>query len=274
VSTAVLERSGGEANSATAIFQDITDLERIDELHVRTQRFEAVAALSASLAHEIKNPLASIRSSIEQLSGDSLASDDRSVLERLVLAESDRLSRLLSEFLDYSVMKMGASEEVDLKALVADCISLSKQHPDLAAVELVTEVDEGPVRVMGDGDLLHRALFNLLLNGAQSAGAGGKVVVALAPATGTRDPRGDGLEYPVRLTVRDSGPGIDAETASRVFDPFFTTKKSGSGLGLAVVHRAVEAHQGVTFVDRAPEGGARFVIFLPGIPGDQSGAET
>jgi len=274
VSTAVLERSGGEANSATAIFQDITDLERIDELHVRTQRFEAVAALSASLAHEIKNPLASIRSSVEQLSGDSLAPDDRSVLERLVLAESDRLSRLLSEFLDYSVMKMGASEEVDLKALVADCISLSKQHPDLAAVELVTEIDEGPVRVMGDGDLLHRALFNLLLNGAQSAGAGGKVVVALALATGMRDPRGDGLEYPVRLAVSDSGPGIDAETASRVFDPFFTTKESGSGLGLAVVHRAVEAHHGVTFVDRAPEGGARFVIFLPGIPGDQSGAET
>ena len=274
VSTAVLERTGGEANSVTAIFQDITDLERIDELHVRTQRLEAVAALSASLAHEIKNPLASIRSSVEQLSGNSLESDDRAVLERLVLSESDRLSRLLSEFLDYSVMKIGAKEELDVGALVQDCISLAKQHPDLAAVDLVTEVDEGPVRVMGDGDLLHRALFNLLLNGAQSAGAGGRVVVSLTAAPDARDRRGASSEYPVRLAVRDSGPGIDAETASRVFDPFYTTKESGSGLGLAVVHRAVEAHQGVTFVDRAPEGGAQFAIFLPGIPGEQYGEDA
>jgi two-component system sensor histidine kinase PilS (NtrC family) len=274
VSTAVLERSGKQANSATAIFQDITDLERIDELHIRTQRFEAVAALSASLAHEIKNPLASIRSSAEQLSGHSLALDDRGTLERLVLAESDRLSRLLSEFLDYSVMKIGAKEAVDLRSLVNDCISLSKLHPDFAAVDLVAELHEGPVRVMGDGDLLHRALFNLLLNGAQSAGAGGRVVVSLAATVEAGHPFGIGFEYPVRLAIRDSGPGIDAEDASRVFDPFYTTKESGSGLGLAVVHRAVEAHQGVTFVDRAPEGGARFVIFLPGIPGEQSEEET
>ena len=272
VSTTVLERSGGEANSATAIFQDITDLERIDELHVRTERFEAVAALSASLAHEIKNPLASIRSSVEQLSGDSLESDDRTVLERLVLTESDRLSRLLSEFLDYSVMKIGDKEELDLKALVHDCILLSKQHPDLYAVDLVTEIDEGPVRVMGDGDLLHRALLNLVLNGAQSTGAGSRVVVSLTAATGARDPRGTGLEYPVRLAVRDNGPGIDAETASRVFDPFFTTKKSGSGLGLAMVHRAVEAHQGVTFVDRARGGGPSSSSFSRGFRGSRSEA--
>ncbi len=273
VSTAVLERPGGEANSATAIFQDITELERLEELHVRTERFEAVAALSASLAHEIKNPLASIRSSVEQLSGDSLEPDDRAVLERLVLTESDRLSRLLSEFLEYSVLKMGVKEELDLKALVHDCISLSRQHPDMASVDLVTEVEEGPVRVMGDGDLLHRALFNLLLNGAQSAGPDGRVVVSLTSARLAHDPRAIGIEYPVRLAVRDNGPGLDPETANRVFDPFFTTKKSGSGLGLAVVHRAVEAHQGVTFVNRAPEGGAQFVIFLPGIPGEQPGGE-
>jgi two-component system sensor histidine kinase PilS (NtrC family) len=273
VSTAVLERPGGEANSATAIFQDITELERIEELHVRTERLEAVAALSASLAHEIKNPLASIRSSVEQLSGDSLESEDRAVLERLVLTESDRLSRLLSEFLDYSILKIGAKEELDLKVLVHDCISLSRHHPDMAAVDLVTEIEEGPVRVMGDGDLLHRALFNLLLNGAQAAESAGKVVVSLTSARLAHDPRAIGIEYPVRLAVRDNGPGLDPETASRVFDPFFTTKKSGSGLGLAVVHRAVEAHQGVTLVNRAPEGGAEFVIFLPGIPGEKSGGE-
>lgn len=274
VSTAVLERTGDESNSATAIFQDITDLEQIDELNLRTQRFEAVAALSASLAHEIKNPLASIRSSVEQLSGDKLASADRAILERLVLDESDRLSRLLSEFLEYSVLKMGAKEKVDVRALVHDCVALSKQHPDMEGVDVVTELAEAPVSVMGDGDLIHRALLNLLLNAAQSAGAGGRVVVALDHEVGTQRLLGTGVEYPVRLTVRDNGPGIDPETAGHVFDPFFTTKESGSGLGLAVVHRAVEAHQGVTYLDRAPEGGAQFVMFLPGIPGETAVADT
>jgi signal transduction histidine kinase len=77
-------------------------------------------------------------------------------------------------------------------------------------------------------------------------------------------PRGTPIENPVRLAVSDSGKGISADVRSRIFDPFFTTKPKGSGLGLAVVHRAVEAHQGATFVDQAPEGGAEFVIFLPG----------
>jgi signal transduction histidine kinase len=79
-------------------------------------------------------------------------------------------------------------------------------------------------------------------------------------------PRGTDIEHPVRLVVSDSGPGIEADALARIFDPFFTTKPKGSGLGLAVVHRAVEAHQGATFVEKGPEGGAQFVIFLPGVP--------
>ncbi|HSH74751.1 MAG TPA: histidine kinase dimerization/phospho-acceptor domain-containing protein, partial [Longimicrobiales bacterium] len=114
VSTAILERGKEERPSVTAVFQDITDLERIDELNVRAERLEAVAELSASLAHEIKNPLASIRSAVEQLGGERITVRDRAVLERLVLTESDRLSRLLSEFLDFSALRMGARAEVDL----------------------------------------------------------------------------------------------------------------------------------------------------------------
>ena len=102
ISTAVLERGEGGAPSATAIFQDITDLEMVEALNRRTERLEAVAALSASLAHEIKNPLASIRSAVEQLTRVGLTDDDRGILQKLVLGESDRLSRLLSEFLGCS----------------------------------------------------------------------------------------------------------------------------------------------------------------------------
>lgn len=266
VSTAVLERTAEEPNSATAIFQDITDLERIDELNLRAQRLEAVAALSASLAHEIKNPLASIRSSVEQLSKGKLNRHDRGVLERLVLTESDRLSRLLSEFLEFSIMKMGEREEVDLVQLITHCVAVARQHPDLEGVSLTVEITDGPLKVLGDSDLLHRALFNLLLNAGQASGADGVVVLSAGMEQGHVRPRGTAIEHPIRIAVRDNGPGVDPEAVVRIFDPFFTTRTGGSGLGLAIVHRAVEGHQGVTLVERAEGGGAQFVIYVPGVP--------
>ena len=266
VSTAILQRGEEERPSVTALFSDITDLERLEELNVRAERLEAVAELSASLAHEIKNPLASIRSAVEQLGGARVSVKDRAVLERLVLTESDRLSRLLSEFLDFSGLKMSERSEVDLHAVVRHCVVVLRQHPDLAEVEIETSLDDGPIPVTGDADLLHRALFNLVLNGAQSAGPGGRVTVSLRDERDGPRPGGTQIEHPVRLTVGDSGPGISPQARARIFDPFFTTKPKGSGLGLAVVHRAVEAHAGATFVDRSPEGGAQFTIFLPGVP--------
>jgi two-component system sensor histidine kinase PilS (NtrC family) len=265
VSTAVSDRGGNELPSATALFQDITDLERLDELNVRAERLEAVATLSASLAHEIKNPLASIRSAVEQLSRGRLSGDDRGVLERLVLTESDRLSRLLSEFLDYSGLGMSAREELDVHELVRGCLLLVKQHPDLKGVDVVATLDDGPIPIIGDADLLHRALFNLVLNGAQAAGGGGRVVVSLEDERERLRPRGTDIPHPIRLSVGDSGSGIDRSEKGRIFDPFFTTKSGGSGLGLAVVHRAVEAHAGATFVEESQDGGAEFVIFLPGV---------
>jgi two-component system sensor histidine kinase PilS (NtrC family) len=270
VSTAILERAEGESPSVTALFQDITDLERLEELNVRAERLQAVAGLSASLAHEIKNPLASIRSAVEQLSRNRVSGDDRAVLERLVLTESDRLSRLLSEFLDYSGLKMSEREEIDLHSVVRGCLVVVKQHPDTGGVNITAELDDGPIPMVGDADLIHRALFNLVLNGAQAAGPGGRVKVSLSDERSRPSPRGTAIQHPVRLTVSDSGEGIVTDTHSRIFDPFFTTKPGGSGLGLAVVHRAVEAHAGATFVEKGPEGGAQFVIFLPGVPQDAS----
>lgn len=272
ISTAILERGPGQPPSATAIFQDITDLERLEVLHRRAERMEAIAGLSASLAHEIKNPLASIRSAVEQLSRSKLECEDRAILERLVLTESDRLSRLLSEFLEYSVLNIGTREVVDLAEVVEGCSALMHQHPDLEGVELVCSVGGGPIEVSGDADLLHRALFNLIHNGVHFAGPGGRVEVLVEAQPGRANPRGTTIQNPVRLRVRDTGPGVDPDLIDRIFDPFFTTREGGSGLGLAVVHRAVEVHGGAIFVDRAPGGGAQFDIYLPGVPGSQ-GAE-
>ncbi|MSR35154.1 MAG: PAS domain S-box protein [Gemmatimonadetes bacterium] len=262
VSTAVLERADGGTPSVTAIFQDITDLERIEALNRRNERLEAVAELSASLAHEIKNPLASIRSAVEQLVRPALALDDRQLLQRLVVAESERLSRLLSEFLEFTALRRGPSEQVDLAAVVRDAVALVRQQADGVTVR-VAGLDH-PRVIPGDADLLHRAVFNLVLNGVQFAGPSGEVRVSLEALGSTAAPPGLERRDPLRLIVSDSGPGVEPAAVGRIFDPFYTTRPGGTGLGLAVVHRAVQAHDGAVFVDRALSGGAEFTIVLPG----------
>jgi two-component system sensor histidine kinase PilS (NtrC family) len=264
ISTTVVSHDPEERPSVTAIFQDITDQEQLKALDRRADRIEVIAELAASLAHEIKNPLASIRSSVEQITKPTLGEEDREVLGRLVLTESDRLSRLLTEFLEFSSLKMGQREEVDFARLVRECTAVLEQHPEVGGgVRLECSGLEEEVWIPGDGDLLHRAVFNLLLNAVQFSGFEGVVRVQLQAR-----PEGEGalqgaVDSPVRFSVQDSGPGIDPKQVSRIFDPFFTTREGGSGMGLAVVHRAVEAHHGAVFVERAPEGGAEFIIYLP-----------
>jgi two-component system sensor histidine kinase PilS (NtrC family) len=260
VSTTVLGQAGGRAPTATAIFQDITDLERVDALNRRAERLEAVAELSASLAHEIKNPLASIRSAVEQISKPTLSEQDRAVLQRLVVQESDRLSRLLTEFLEFSGLRMGKRETVDVRDIARDCVAMLRQHPQGRGVEVELALPDDPQRVRGDRDLLHRAVFNLVLNAIQFSGEGGKVSVKVRRHTRVG---GVLLRDMVRLSVSDTGPGVAPEDVPRIFDPFYTRRKGGSGLGLAVVHRAVAAHEGTVLVERSRLGGAEFVVDLP-----------
>jgi two-component system sensor histidine kinase PilS (NtrC family) len=265
ISTTLLESREGEGPSVTAIFQDITDLERIEALNRRNERLEAVAELSASLAHEIKNPLASIRSAVEQFDSPTLPVQDRALLQRLVLAESDRLSRLLNEFLDFSVMRLSAKARVDFARVVRYAIALVKQHPDCETGVRIDEYGlEDRLILPGDADLLHRLVFNLILNAVQFSEPGGTVLVSVQDRAGEDPLPGSTVSRPVCLSVQDSGPGIPPKDVGRIFDPFYTTRKGGSGLGLAVVDRAVEAHGGAVYAEDVSEGGTRFVVLLPG----------
>ena len=264
ISTTVLESREGEGPSVTAIFQDITESERIEALNRRNERLEAVAELSASLAHEIKNPLASIRSAVEQFDSPNLPGEDRALLQRLVLSESDRLSRLLNEFLDFSVMRLGTKAKVDFPGVVRQAINLVKQHPDFGEGMCIEEEGlDARMILPGDSDLLHRLVFNLILNAVQFSDPGKPVRVSVENRSG--GVRGTNVSRPVCLSVQDSGPGIAPEDVGRIFDPFFTTRKGGSGLGLAVVHRAVEAHGGAVYTEEVPAGGTRFVVLLPDV---------
>ena len=254
-----------DAGSATAIFSDISDQKRLEDLHVRAGQLEAVSELAASLAHEIKNPLASIRSAVEQLGRMPSADEDTGSLTRLVVRESDRLSRLLTEFLDFARVRVTRVVPLDFAALIQDTMNLVAAHPDRSATtELIFDTDAVAQPIDGDSDLLHRAIFNLVLNAAQAIGDGGRVRVTLRSATPDMVPLGVLPESgAVRLVIEDNGPGMPSDVRDRIFTPFFTTKPRGSGLGLPVVHRAIEAHRGVVLVDSSPGSGTRFTIILP-----------
>lgn len=250
--------------ATTVILQDISDEKRVEALRLRAQRLEAVAELSASLAHEIKNPLASIRSAVEQIAHREAATDDERTLGALITRESDRLSRLLSEFLDFARVQSARRDPLDLRDVVRAASALAGTHPDRGAgVELDVELPELPTPLSGDEDLLHRAVFNLVLNACQASPESGRVTVSLRRVSATERPAGlpfDGDAYCVE--VRDEGDGISQDIQDRLFEPFATTKPGGSGLGLAIVHRAIEAHRGVILVD-SDAAGTRFTVLLP-----------
>jgi len=250
--------------SATAIFQDITDNKRLEELRLRAERLEAVAELSASLAHEIKNPLASIRSAVEQLARRPKANEDERTLGRLIVRESDRLSRLLSEFLDFARVRVTQGARVDMNGIARTAAGLASAHPDKKrGVHIVYAAPTEPVLVEGDEDLLHRAVFNIALNAVQAAREEGEVRINLSRLPREQIPVGVPFTVDAAsLSVSDDGPGIPLEIRDRVFDPFFTTKPGGTGLGLPIAHRAIEAHRGFVFVESSAKG-TRFTVLLP-----------
>ena len=237
----------------------------VRHLLVRAERLEGIAELSASLAHEIKNPLASIRSAVEQLSRMPRASDDEKILSALVQRESDRLSRVLSEFLDFARAGMTHVQTLDLIAIAKNAAHLASSQPGIAdGVKIVEKFPAAPMTIEGDEDLIHRAFFNLLLNAVQASPPNRDVLLEGGELQPHQLPDGHpefaGGAYGVLVT--DQGPGIAPQIRDRLFDPFVTTKPGGSGLGLSIVQRAVQAHGGLVTVSQAGEE-TRFTIVLP-----------
>jgi two-component system, NtrC family, sensor histidine kinase PilS len=262
LSTTTFRQEAQDAPSVTAIFTDISDLKEVQELHMRAERLEAVAELSASLAHEIRNPLASIRSSVEQLARAKHADEDERFLSSLIVRESDRLSRLLSEFLDFARVRATHFAPLDLHSVVVAVVRLIRAHPDCRP-DAAIMIEGEHTLLDGDEDLLHRVAANLVLNAVQAARGPIKVTVSVKTASASEIPHGTDLEHAVRLQVRDNGPGIPEEVRERLFQPFVSGRSGGSGLGLAIVQRAVEAHRGLVLVDSGPGSGTTFTIFLP-----------
>ena len=215
LSTTTFRQETQEAPSVTAIFTDISDLKEVQELQARAERLESVAALSASLAHEIRNPLASIRSSVEQLARSRHADDDERFLAGLIVRESDRLSRLLSEFLDFARVRATRHEQLDLVTVAKAAVRMVEAHPECGErADVMVEGDS--VMLEGDEDLLHRVVANLVLDAVQAArGEAIHVTVRVSGIPLAELPHGADFERAVRLQVEDDGPGIPDEIRER-----------------------------------------------------------
>ena len=265
LSTTTFEQTMGGLPAVTALFTDLSELKQLQELHLRAERLEAVAALSASLAHEIRNPLASIRSSVEQLALSAQADEDERTLGRLIVKESDRLNRLLGEFLDFTRVRAVNFSTVNLHGVALETARLIRNRPEFTD-ELALQVEGDATLIEADEDLVHRIVSNLVLNAVQACKGKGRVVVTVGKSQTDGLPPGGVMEDPVRLVVADDGPGIDADLLERLFQPFVSHRPGGSGLGLAIVQRAVEAHRGLVLVDSEPGRGATFTVYLPSRP--------
>ncbi len=248
---------GGRDLGSAVIFQDLTALRAMEERVRRSERLADLGRVAAGLAHELRNPLASMAGSVELLGGSEGLRQEDQRLMAIVLKEAGRLEQLVARFLDYSRPAPPRVVTHDLAQAVAEVAEVFARDPSAARVRLETGL--APVTVACDPDQLRQVLWNLLLNATQAiqaAGQGGVIHLTCAPAPG-----GGAV-----LAVEDDGPGIAPADQTRLFTPFFTTKSGGTGLGLATVHRIVEAHGGAVEVAAVEPHGARFTVRLPGRP--------
>jgi signal transduction histidine kinase len=237
----------------------------VQRLTIRAERLEGVAEMSASLAHEIKNPLASIRSAVEQLSRIPRATEDEKILGSLVQRESDRIARVLTEFLDFARTGVNRVQSLDLAAISRNAARLAIAQPGVAdGVRVVDRFPSTPMLIDGDEDLIHRAIFNLLLNAVQASPPNREVRIEGGSLQPHQLPAGHEQfsEGAYGIVVIDQGTGIAPQIRDRLFDPFVTTRTGGSGLGLSIVQRAVQAHGGLITVS-PPGEETRFTIVLP-----------
>lgn len=231
-------------------FQDLSRFKALEEQIKRADRLAAVGQLASGLAHEIRNPLASISGSVQLLlEQEYLAREDRHLMG-IVVREADRLNALLGEFLAFARPAVPKRVVVQVAPLVEEVLRMAEADRRFTAVRFECRGLAG-VQLNVDPQQLRQVLWNLLVNAADAMPHGGVVVLA---TNGT----GSGI------VVEDSGPGVPEGERERIFDPFFTTKERGTGLGLATVHAIVVAHGGMIRVEKGSLGGACFVVDFPG----------
>lgn len=238
-------------------FQDITEMKHIEEEMKKVEGLALIGELAAAIAHEIRNPMASISGSIEMLK-ESMGQNDVNVrLMDIVTRETRRLNHLVNDFLLFARPKPANLVKFDLQQLILESLELFKNRQNLdQKIHFDTDF-QGQCSLTSDPEQIKQILWNIFLNAYESMHGGGLLKIKTESIDSSGNPE------MVKITIRDTGPGFDENTLSHIFTPFFTTKTTGSGLGLAIVKRIVEALNGSIYGENHPDGGAIVTVLFP-----------
>ncbi len=249
------------------IFQDLTELKDMEEQVARADRLAAIGQLAAGVAHEIRNPLASISGSIQMLKTESSLSEENKALMDIIIRESQRLDHILTDFLLYARPRNMTFAKSDLlHEVIVSTIGLLKQDHRFPKDRISLTIDSAPnvPKVVCDVQQLQQVFWNLLLNAVQAMPDGGSLTIR------TRVEKIEEWElepqhpdYAAVVSICDTGKGMDEDEVHHIFHPFYTTKQNGTGLGLAIVHSIINNHHGTIRVKSAPDEGTTIDLILP-----------
>ena len=259
----------GASRGVIMALDDITAEKKMEEFLKHRQRLETMGHISATIAHEIRNPLASIRGAVQEIGRAVAIPEDKKVLLEIVLSESDRLDQIITDFLRFARMRPPKLAPTDMGRVLADVKLLLAARPEAKDVPISLSGDEGEP-LAADSEQLRQLFLNLGLNALQAMSASPRKELALRVSVMPRSrvlglPVDKSADRPgVQVEVADTGPGMPAEVRGHIFEPFFTTKATGTGLGLAIAERVVQAHEGLITFESKEGVGTTFRVWLPG----------
>ena len=256
--TSELENSDGKSVGSTLIVDDLTEVQGLQERADREERLVQVGRLAAGIAHEIRNPLTAISGSLQVLSEDRGDFENRIGLLRILREETDRLNRLVDDFLALAKPDAGRRMEIKISDIVYGVTEMLAHDPRASDIETTIEVLDF-CTTLGHPDSMRQVFWNLAINAATAMGGQGRLIIRVYALD--EDPTEDSQ---VIVEVEDEGGGVSAEDRDHIFDPFYTRRSGGTGLGLALAQRAVEASGGRIRLEDGSKG-ARFVVSLPGV---------
>lgn len=244
-------------------FQDLTQLKSLEEEMQKKERLATIGEMAAGMAHEIRNPLASLSGSIEVLKGDLNLRDEHLKLMEIAVREADRLNSIITQFLLYAKPLPPRRRRTDLHALLSETVQLLQNHPEYHdRIKVSLLIPSEPQMILIDPDQIRQVFWNLSINAFQAMPEEGVLTISTRRS---RPKKGKGGAVPderIEVLFADTGGGIQKGDLPKIFYPFFTTKSSGSGLGLSIVQRIIEEHAGEIRVESSSKG-TTFFITLP-----------
>jgi len=256
INTSFLTDESGEITGVVAVIRDVTEIKDLNEEVARHKRLAALGKLSAGIAHEIRNPLSSIRGLAQFVYNSFSRTDERKEDLKTIIQEVDRLNKLVVQVLDFAKLKKPNLTKFSLNDLIRNIAELFKLEIKNKQIKFNLELSPDISQIQADEDQVRQILMNVIINAIQAIPKKGEIKIKTEKAL----LRG---ESAIKLIIKDSGVGIPEKDFNQIFDPFFSTKEKGSGLGLSIVYKLTEAHQGEIKVESKEGEGTKFVIFLP-----------